>query len=94
MVERRAYDLVWQMLRDVGGSEEWVPGGDPKGGGKWILRLHGRIRVVDVHDRHVNALDHLYVPKPGHPKPTEWDHFEHRLTEDAFWRLVNLFQET
>ena len=93
MVERRAYDLVWQMLRDVGGSEEWVPGGDPKGGGKWILQLRGRLRVVDVHDRRVNDLDRLYVPKAGHSNPTEWDHYEHRLAEDAFWRLVALFRE-
>ena len=91
MAERRAYDLVWELLRSVGGTEEWVPGGDPAGGGKWILSLRGKVRVVDVHDRRINDLDHLYVLKAEHPSPSEWDHYEHRLVDDAFWRLIGLF---
>lgn len=91
MTKRRAYDLVWELLRSVGGAEEWVPGGDGAGGGKWILRLRGKLRSIDVHDRRVNDLDRLYIPKADHPSPTEWGHYEQRLMDDAFWRLVGLF---
>lgn len=84
------YERVNELIKSIGGTMSFVPGGSG-GGGKWILLLRGKEREVPVHDQKVNALDQLYVPKVE--EPLTWSDYDSDapLVEDAFWRLVDLF---
>jgi hypothetical protein len=71
---------------------EWRPGGALPGGGAWEIRLHGRTRRVRVGaDGSINDLDRLYVPEVPDPRTSADFGHPGELRDDAFWRLVDLF---
>ena len=91
MSHARPYEEVHQLLQRHGGSSEYLPGGDPRGGGVWKFELHGRTAEVKVHDRDLNALDDMY--ECSVPNPRSWDDYKDSpgLKDDAFWHLMALF---
>ncbi len=88
--EPRAYELVVELVTEIGGDMDWRPGGDG-GGGTWEIDLHGKVARIPCHDQRINALDGLYVPKVA--EPSTWEDYEQQLIPGAFWRLVDLVRE-
>jgi len=84
------YGRVRNLVESIGGTMTYQVGGGP--GGVWELNLWGRTARIDVRDNRINDLDRLYVARVDDPKT--WDDYDPGapLVEDAFWRLVGLFQ--
>ncbi|MDP9438798.1 MAG: hypothetical protein M3P49_08640, partial [Actinomycetota bacterium] len=85
-----AYEEVQRLLKSIGGTMKWQPGGGP--GGVWELHLRGKMHPVEVRNDQINALDELYVPQVDNPKTLHDYGSPGTLVDDAFWRLVDLFE--
>src|SRR5918995_7263825 len=89
----RAYGEVRNLLQAMGGSAEWLKGGDG-GGGSWVLKLGGYtsppLRLKRVADAPYGPLDKLYKTDKLNP---QWvmdypDDVDAELVDDAPQRLV------
>src|SRR5262245_51594914 len=92
MGAERAYADVCDLVKRLGGSMVFEPGGGP--GGVWTISLHGVTKRVKCRDRSVNDLDMLYIARADVPVPRTWDDYEHpyQLQPDAFWKLIDLLR--
>ena len=80
-----AYEMVKDYVAGKGGELEWEKGGAY--GGKWRLELEGK--TVRFHYRGWCPLDTLKESKVPNPRVSGDYHL--RLREDAFWKLVEIF---
>lgn len=85
----RVYEEAQALIESIGGTMRWLPGGGP--GGAWELNLRGKTVRIEVRDDRVNDLDRLYVPLVENPRTWRDYGSPGTLTDDAFWKLVDLF---
>lgn len=96
MPTHRAYDAVKELIRKHHGEMTAKPAGK---GVTWILSLENRTVKVRIPKAptcaaELNVLDPLYETLPGVKTPETWkDYSENKLVDDAFWKLVKVFQD-
>ncbi len=87
---RGPYQKASALIESIGGTMRWCSGGGP--GGVWKITLHGRSAEIPVRDEKANDLDRLYVPEVDNPTTSRDYGSPGTLTDDAFWRLIDLFR--
>lgn len=91
MSENREYKELRDLVEELGGSMNFLPGGGP--GGVWEIMLRGKIARIECRSHFVNDLDSVYVANTE--KPGTWADFDepYELLDDAFWRLVDVVRK-